>query len=697
MRELLSTPSTRRISVIQTVVAGAIFLGFAIFLSWPTATDLEGTFYGGNGDPVGAIAVYRELSEGHHNPFAPGRLSDFNAPSGLEIPWSRNIASFPAVLLMYLLAITFNSVAALGIYTLAGYVFSGVTMFVLARRVTGNVWSALLAGWAFAFFPFAVLNGAGHVDFVWGGVLVLGVWRMLELHSTPTLRNGVLAGAAVAFGMWWSPYFILLGGVTYGALLVRILALSARRGRLREQIRPQLLAGGIVVTFLAALLVLSTSADTGQGLRTHSVDALNVYSARLHEYVIPDVFSPVFGELTTDYLMEHLHGSNLTESTLYVGISVILLALLGFVAAMRREDLRRLRAPALLLALAALVALVTSAPPKGEILGVTIPFPSNFIMKITTTWRVYSRFVIVVMLGLAVLAAIGLHVLTRGRPIRAQALIFAVIAAVVVTDLWARQPFPRASKITETTIYRHLKPLAPGILAEYPLLPSGYGLYDDLFNQQWHGHPILNGYEEGTVEETRALQLTKLSDPRTATGLQALGVRYVLMRKLVSNYGFPPPGKPTSQYRLIAEDNTAALYRVLPGTRPAGLAVLDEGFGKPENDADGEFAWLGSRTGDILVSAQCRRCTGTLSMKLSSFARPRIVTLRDAQGGLIFRRRIIAEKAVRARIALDRSTVLRLTTRPGPEVISATAGGKDHRAVSVAVRSLGFVPDARRR
>ncbi len=38
----------------------------------------------GGGDLDGSIAHLRELVDGHHNPFGPGRIGDFNAPDGLE-------------------------------------------------------------------------------------------------------------------------------------------------------------------------------------------------------------------------------------------------------------------------------------------------------------------------------------------------------------------------------------------------------------------------------------------------------------------------------------------------------------------------------------------------------------------------------------------------------------------------------------
>ena len=64
-----------------------------------------------------------------------------------------------------------------------------------------------------------------------GWVLVLMVWRMLELVERPTLRNAIIAGCATAFAMWWTPYFILIGGAGWAALALTAIVVGLVRGR----------------------------------------------------------------------------------------------------------------------------------------------------------------------------------------------------------------------------------------------------------------------------------------------------------------------------------------------------------------------------------------------------------------------------------------------------------------------------------
>jgi hypothetical protein len=294
------------------------------------------------------------------------------------------------------------------------------------------------------------------------------------------------------------------------------------------------------------------------------------------------------------------------------------------------------------------------------------------------------------MLALSLLAALGLSALVRRRSRGMRAGVLIALAVVIALDLAPRGL--RTNPIREPTIYRALKPLPEGIVAEYPLVPAAESTYDDLFDQQYHGMPILNGYQQGSPEEARALALADPSLPSTGPGLASLGVRYVVARNLPAN------GKLSfsSDFRLIAQDASGKLYRVAPTHKGiATSAVASDGFDSPEQDAQGRFSWLLKRRGTIAVTAACRRCAGTLFMRLSSFAQPRTVTALDARGRVLARRRVVDGAVLRLRLWVARSSHVTIVTSPGPQPISQTLlGSRDPRSVSINVRDLRF--EARR-
>jgi hypothetical protein len=664
---------------VQAALATLVYAAVAIQLSWPLITDLDTRIFGAFGDLTGGIAVMREMVDGHHNPFLPGTLHDFSAPEGRPIEWTQNLASFSSTSVLYLLTLLFGAVPAFSLFMLGGFVASGTAMFLLVRRLTGNFAISLLVGWAFAFYPFPVVKAGGHIHFVHGWPLVLVLWRMIVLHETPSRRNAVFAGLATVLALSWSQYYLLVGGVAFGALLVFSLASAAiRRRDFRPQLRAQLLAGGIVALFAVALAALAVGSGRGTGTEAQTLDALNAYSARPFEYVVPPNGNALVGDRTGPWLQDHIHGSNFAESTLYVGLSMIALSLIALVAAARRRLTPATRWVVAAVAFTGVVALLFSAPPQVSAFGELIPFPSLVVHDISPSWRVYARFVMVVMMVVCVLAAIGLQRTIRGRPLMVQAAIMIVVAVIVVLDLRIRPVGTNTLDIPP--IYNQLKALPEGTVAEYPIEAAGHGDYSGEFYQDYHGKPIINGFDSDTLSEFRALRLDKLSRSVTPGRLRTAGVSYVVDTHVPVEGGVTKPGKPGRGLRLIADSKYAALYAVTAAPLP--LVTLGPGFSLPEEIPIGKIQWLSSDEGEIELRAPCSHCAGTLEMKVVSFAQPRTVTLRDPDGRVPAARRAgVQPRTISFPVRFDRRVLLKISTDPGPQ----PAGRADDRDLSVAI------------
>jgi hypothetical protein len=679
-RVSLSTPAA-------ACLAFAVYFAVAVRLTWPMPKDPSRLFYGGIGDPFGSLAVVREMVENGRLPFLPGTLHDLSAPEGLAVPWIRGLASLPSALLLYVLALMFGPVAAYNIFAVLAYPLTGLATFLLARKLSGSVWAAAIAGWAFAFYPYAVINGQGHYEFAHGWVLVVAVWRALVLIERPSMRNGVLAGAATVFAMAWTPYFILLAGVASTTLIAGgLISTFRRRAEVRRKLAPYIIAISVVLAYLVSFYaLLSKHAEAGQGLRTHSVEELNAFSARPYEYLVPPAGHPLVGSKTGPWLQDHLHGSNPTESTLYLGLSVLALASVAVVAAVRRSLDPTARRTVFLIASVGLLAAWASAPPEGVFLGQTLPFPSKLITHVTSTWRVYARLVVDVMLAVALLAAIGLGVVIRGRTPWIRALILGITAFTVVRlDMW---PHPQGVNPTGSVpIYARLAQLPPGIVAAYPL--TGIDTYGEMFDQQWYDKPMLNGFEADSPAEQRARQLADPGRPGTARALAALGVRYALVtipaqrEQLRFGRGF----------RLVADDRSGAVYEVAaPGDATPAAAFATQGFGDPEVGPRGQFSWLQAASGTIELDGACDRCSGRLRVAFESFGRPRTVMVRDDRGALLLRRRVAGDTQATIPVRFSHQAKLSVSTSPGPSRVTAVVpGSPDHRRLAVSLRVLGL-------
>jgi hypothetical protein len=667
---------------LQTLVATAAYLGFAIYLTWPLVTDLDSTIYGAIGDLTGGASAYRELAENGQIPFLPGSIADFSAPDGLEIRWTLNVLSLPEVGIAFALVKLFGPIPAVGLYTLLGFTLSGLAMFLFVRRLTRHVGVAFVAGYAFAFYPFVVTKAQGHLAYVHGWPLVLALWRLVELIDAPTRRNAVWAGLALTFLLAWTPYHILFGAVMLVALVPVAVFFAWRRGLLRPTLTALAVTGGIALAWLGGMWLLNRAAPRSE-IRSHSIQEAITYSARAAEYVVPTSVHPLFGEEAGRYRASHLHGSNFAENTLYVGLTILALALAGFIWAVRRRGPpRRIAFAAVVLAIA---GFAFSSPPHVDLLGVDFPTTTQLLFELTSTWRVFSRLAQVVMLGLVVLAALGLLAIVRGRPLALQGALLALALVVVAADLWAR-PAQGTNKIAVPETYLRLADMPKGIAVEYPLVPAAQSGYGDIFYQAWHDKPILNGYYEDSPEEHRALALSDLSERATASGLRALGVRYVLLRRDIEAAGLPDPGRPGRGFKLLTRDPYIALYEVrLPGRH--GLVSPMEGFAGVEEGPAGRFQWLEDDRGTIEVRGTCSPCAGTVRMSVESFGRPRSVTVRGPDGRVLARARRLVRRTLRVPVRFDRKLELSVETEPGPQSVSELTGTADSRSVSISVRN----------
>ena len=688
-----------------TAFVAVIYAAFAIFLTWPLATNPGGLLPGFDlsGDQGGAAAQITYVLQHHIFPFAPATFHALNAPYGEPQPWVLNLASLPDTGLRFGLSYVFGAVAASAVFLWASFVLSGMSMFLLTRRLFGSVPAAALAGFAFAFYPFAVNQINGHAEYMDGWVIVLAVWRMLEMTDRPTRRNGLWAGGGVALAMWFTPYFILIVGVAFVALAVLACVVFALRGKRRAGLRTVLVAAvpiGILLFALAALTVLTGGA--AGGVRASPVRWLYDFSARPLEWLLPDRNNPVFGGLTRGYLTTHLHASNFSESSLYLGVSVLGLALVGLVIAisqLRARGRAGLHDPALIGVLAGVVlagvAAWFSLPPTMHVFGVTVVMPSGLVYLFTSTWRVYTRFVELLELGLCIMLAFGVsRLLTRLRSTTALA-VTGLLAIVLVVDLWAR-PLVRPASTTAPAEYVWLRDHPGGIVADYPIMAGDYSDYRALFWQTFDGHPVIQGYAAGSESESVKLGLADLREPSTAAGLAALGVKYIVVH----------PGQPGNNaatirryhYVLRFSSPTGSVWQVGPSSARTLVDAL-KNFSWVQGTPGAEYRWM---TGPGVLGLHARDCSsscrGTLTFTSGANKLPRTLTVTDqANGRVLGHRRIPAWIPVQ--VTLPDVTLVKgqahvvLSTDIGPTMFEPTVDG---RLLSIYVREPHLTLGVRR-
>lgn len=666
--------------------AALLYLAYALMLTWPLALDPGSVMYGQHsaavpGDLPGSIALMAEMIHEGRVPFLPGTLEMWGAPDGVAVQWAMNVGSLPSTLLLWLAAVAIGAHAAYALFIVTGYVATGVAVFLLARWLSAAPWVALLVGWAVAFSPYAVLAGTDHPQFIHGWVLVLLVWRMLALSRDPTLVNGVLAGAATILALWWTAYFVLLGGVCWAALAGADLLSAARRRHLsRRRMGAHALTAVLAIGFVVALAVLTSLGPTGVSARQNPLPVVDQYSARPLEYLVPPAKNLLFGSLTEPFLVTRSHGS--TETTLYLGISMLLLATLAMWHALRRRP-RSEPGSGVVLALAglAVTAVVLSGPPHASVGGHVVSLPSRLIYIAAPAFRVYARLGILATIAVGLLAATGLTALSRRLTGRRQAVVLAVLAIVVVADVATRRP-STAREIATPGVYLHLRTLPSGGVAAYPIVPAAQdGVFDDLYFRPVYGKPALAGFAEGTRQEEEAMQVRDVRDRDTPGKLAVLGIRYVIVP---TDYTEPSP---IGGLRKLYADADHALYEV----RARPMAVVSFVGAETVAGSSPSARWLTTATATIHVRARCDDCRGTLYFGTTTFARARtlVVSGPALAAPTRLRVRVGASAHVHLRMRFIRETTLRLTMTPAPEPGAAVG---DPRTLGLTVEHPAFRP-----
>ena len=605
-------------SVVIAACVGSLIA--AIVLTWPFVVHPQSTITGQPGDLTGATGWFQLWVDHHQDPFLPGHLAEVNAPHGRAMPWALNDAGIESTAVVYALTLGIGAVAAYGVLVLLGFALTAGAMAGLVRRCGGSPGAALVSGACLAFCPYMLLRQQSpQLMQLW--LVVLLVWALVSFTESPTARNGLLVGVAASLAALWTPYFVLLAAVVFSfGLAYSVVEWGLRRGALRRFLPGGAAALGPFAATGLYLWLLGRVSVEESGQIVQGTEQLTKSAARPFEYLVPSASHPLFGDAARSFRLGHLHGASgdLVDSTIYVGIVVLALAGIGCVVARRRPTTH------LLLAIIA-GGFLASLPPQLTVFGRRIETLSGSIHEyVNPSWRIYSRLAAVVMIGLCVLAGIGItHVERRIREPRAAAVVVALIGAVALLDLWAA-PAISTTRISVPAAYRRLADLPRGVTAEYPLRRSDLSLdYWDVFYAHVTHDPIFGGYGPNTSDERDKLHLGRLTE-ETAVALATYGVRYVVVRP---HAPLAPvePGVPGDGFAPLLTGQSVDLYRVTATGNAS--AEFGSGFYGAEVWKGEPRRWMASRGQVELINPNRFPITARFSGLAFSAELPRTVTV----------------------------------------------------------------------
>lgn len=532
-----------------------------------------------------------------------GPVPDFtslvNAPFGETLRDPFQITSMISITGMWFFSsLTGSSIFAWNMMVFIGFMSSALAMFAFIRWLLKNNWIAFFAACAVTFTPFHQMKSHGHLSYMFNFFFVLAIWAFFAFWRNPTKKNALLLAATTAVCAYQDGYFLLLGGTLIGSIIVGSFiadSLIFKKGTRFIIERLKGMAIYLIATFILVLpIVLVQLKYSGQIKSTLSTTRgdigaeAHVYGARPLEYILPTDNHPLMPHDYSLWREARLHGSNFTESTLYLGLLVIALAAVAWVLLFKynlhKVKLRGLPVPFILgvITFAMLCAFLISLPPTVTIFGQKLPLPSWFIIHITAVWRVFSRLYLVVDTCAVILASIGLYFATRNMKNKKRIAFILIATLITMVELITQSRALTWNYNTSPAVYNWLKTQSNvQIIAEYPLseqpsLPAiRYLTY-----QQIHGKSLFNSSRTDSPQRTLRASMQGLADAQTLPILRTLGIDMVLSHYTeVKNIpGLELVRIDPSNYN----DDKVWTYRILPGEKADWALVAAEGFHIPK-------------------------------------------------------------------------------------------------------------------
>jgi len=474
----------RRLARFLGIPAAVYFVGFSV-LTFPAILSFGSRFFCDDSDGLQNVWniwwVRKAIVDLHQSPWWTGWL---HYPTGTTL-LGHTLNPFNGLLAIPLSA-ALSPVQVHNALVLLAFVGGGWTAFLLAYDATRAYWPSLLSGFAFTFSGYHFAHAEGHLQLVSLEWVPLFVLCWIRLLRAPTVARGIAAAGALGLVIlcdyYYFAYCVVIGVMVAGWRTSEYRdALLLFRQPYRRPLAAFCFASLASSGWLAIALLLRSAADPFSG--SHPPEW---FSADLLAPFIPGAHS-AYQALTERY-WSALRG-NVHESSVYVGITVLGLAVWGF-ARRRAVEFK----DAWMWLAIALVFYGLSLGPELTCAGTSLTksvMPYAWLEQLLPPLRLSgcpARMMVVVSLALSVLAGGGLMAVLR-PPTAKRVGLAALLSLAVAADLWPR---------SLTTV----RPDVPPCVLTLRDLPGTSALLDlsgidpplALYHQTIHEKPMAFGY-----------------------------------------------------------------------------------------------------------------------------------------------------------------------------------------------------------
>lgn len=230
----------------------------AVAFAWPLPIELSSSVPGAVGGDTGVyiwnLWVFRHEVLAGRFPFFTNEILSVTPPLPLTL---HNYTTFANILAFPLLPLV-GTVATFNILLMLSGALAAYTMFLFARRVSGDTAAAWVAGLLFGFSPYMSARFTEHFSLVLAAPLPVFALLLERLRTSPSRPLALAAGLVIAWAFLCDPYYAVycLLMATFAAVYATVSVEPAARPRVRVAWRALIDCGLVCLAGLIAGIII---------------------------------------------------------------------------------------------------------------------------------------------------------------------------------------------------------------------------------------------------------------------------------------------------------------------------------------------------------------------------------------------------------------------------------------------------------
>lgn len=544
------------------IIIFTFFILISIIWTYPLIFKLNSIFIGGHGDSSATIWSIWWFKAAWKDNISSQFCPIISAPLGHD--FSNAIPYQFTDTLFFIFSSIFGEISAYNIILFLSYPLSAITMYFLVHYFTKNKLVSMISGLIYSLCPYHYLRIQGHIllsQIEWIPLYFLFLFKFDEKKTFKSAITWGFVFSLIFLMVYYYGFFTIILTVLFFILKILYSIVKEKKLGLAFADFFKIFLAVLVFTLIVLphFLPLFTAIKKEPTDFTRELVQLETYSARIWEYFIPSVGNPFFKDIVSNFVFSHLHGSNLMESTLYLGYVPIIFALIGIyylyfkknkIVFMRnlniiencqKNDRNKLKKSSKIinnkdflvffLIVLFVFSVIVSLDPIVNIFGLEIKFPSYYLFKLIPIFRVYTRFYPFILMSLIVIASIGMSkILEKIKLVKYKVVFTVVVILFIIFEFINFPPFHTTDLLKTPDVYKWIKEQPEDfIIVKYPLASREHienSIYS--FYQFRHQKRMFNGIYLNTYADEIRKILDDLREPSDIDLLKFYGIKYVI-------------------------------------------------------------------------------------------------------------------------------------------------------------------------